>query len=163
VDLLDRLSVWTGRLDLLTEGPYDVPPRQQTLRSTIDWSFALLDPDDRELGIRFAVFAGGATVEAASAGCTPDGDVARPAARLAAMGDKSVVGGDGDGSRMREPVRTYADERLSSSPAGADTRQRHAEYFAEFAGEVRSALTDAATGEVHARVAREYPNFRAAL
>ena len=43
----------------------DAPARQQTLRATIDWSHGLLSDDEKACFARFAVFAGGATVEAA--------------------------------------------------------------------------------------------------
>ena len=48
-------------------GARDAPARQQTLRATIDWSHKLLDDDEKHCFARFAVFAGGATVDAAEA------------------------------------------------------------------------------------------------
>ena len=54
-----------GALDGLGAGPRDAPARQQTLRATIDWSHDLLGDDEKACFARFAVFAGGATVEAA--------------------------------------------------------------------------------------------------
>ena len=54
-----------GALDGLGAGPRDAPARQQTLRATIDWSHSLLSDDEQACFARFAVFAGGATVEAA--------------------------------------------------------------------------------------------------
>ena len=36
-------------LELLSGGGRDLPPRQQTLRATIDWSYELLDEAEREL------------------------------------------------------------------------------------------------------------------
>jgi predicted ATPase len=62
--LLDDLS---HHLDALGDGPRDLPPRQQTLRGAIDWSFALLGEDDQRLFARLAVFAGGCTVDSALA------------------------------------------------------------------------------------------------
>ena len=44
-----------------------LPERQRTLRATIDWSHELLDEDEKACFARFAVFAGGATVQAAEA------------------------------------------------------------------------------------------------
>jgi len=54
-------------LRLLTDGPRDLPPRQQTLRSTIVWSYDLLAPAEQALFRRLAVFVGGCSLEAAEA------------------------------------------------------------------------------------------------
>src|SRR4051794_33954112 len=54
-------------LGALGVGARDVPVRQQTLRATIDWSHDLLSEVEKRCFARFAVFAGGATVEAAEA------------------------------------------------------------------------------------------------
>ncbi|MBI3970835.1 MAG: adenylate/guanylate cyclase domain-containing protein [Chloroflexi bacterium] len=73
--LLDR------RLDLLTTGARNRPPRQQTLRSLIDWSYDLLDADEQALFRRLGVFAGGCTLEAADAVCSvpsPTSNAQRP-------------------------------------------------------------------------------------
>ena len=42
----------------------DAPARQQTLRATIGWSVQLLDRSERDVLTAFAVFAGGATLDA---------------------------------------------------------------------------------------------------
>src|SRR5207237_6249388 len=55
-------------LELLVEGARDLPLRQQTLRATLDWSYALLPEPERALPARPAVFAGGWTPEDAEAG-----------------------------------------------------------------------------------------------
>lgn len=54
--LLKRLS---DRLKLLKGGPRDLPIRQQTLRGTIDWSYDLLEEEEKSLFGRLSVFAGG--------------------------------------------------------------------------------------------------------
>jgi class 3 adenylate cyclase len=66
--ILERLS---QRLDLFTGGR-DADPRQRTLRATIEWSHDLLSEDEQQLFARLAVFAGGATLEAAEAVCDAD-------------------------------------------------------------------------------------------
>ena len=83
--LVERL---TGRLHLLSVlvgGPRDLPARQQTLRTTIDWSYHLLDEAGRRLFRRLAVFAGGFTLDAAGAvvpagGATTGGSGSAPPA-----------------------------------------------------------------------------------
>src|SRR5262249_32056112 len=64
--LLARLE---HRLSILTSGARDLPPRQQTLRSTIAWSYDLLSPDQQALFRRLAVFVEGWTLDAAEAVC----------------------------------------------------------------------------------------------
>lgn len=53
--LLGRLH---HTLPLLTGGGRDVPARQQTLRSTVAWSYGPLDEGERALFARLGVFAG---------------------------------------------------------------------------------------------------------
>jgi class 3 adenylate cyclase len=62
--LLERLS---RRLDL--PGERDADPRQRTLRATIEWSYGLLDENERALMRRLSMFAGGGTIDAVEAVC----------------------------------------------------------------------------------------------
>jgi predicted ATPase/DNA-binding CsgD family transcriptional regulator len=62
--ILERLAQPLG---LLTEGPPDLPARQQTLREAVGWSYALLGPDEQALFRRLAVFVGGCDLAAAAA------------------------------------------------------------------------------------------------
>src|SRR5206468_904773 len=62
------------RLPLLTEGPRDLPERQQTMRNAIGWSHDLLDSEFQALFRRMAVFSGGATLEAVTEVCDSAGD-----------------------------------------------------------------------------------------
>lgn len=59
--LAERLEDDMG---VLPSGPRDVPARQQTLTATIEWSYNLLDQDQKMVFDRLAVFKGGAIVEA---------------------------------------------------------------------------------------------------
>src|SRR5690606_5842547 len=76
------------RLQLLTGGPRDLPARQQTLRSAIEWSYGLLDDAERALFRRLAVFRGSASWEAIEAICAAGDD--RPADPLDVL--DSLVG-----------------------------------------------------------------------
>jgi predicted ATPase len=57
------------RLSFLIGGARDLPARQKTLRSTIDWSHALLTGDEQQLFRRLAVFVGRCALEAIEAVC----------------------------------------------------------------------------------------------
>src|SRR5206468_1484707 len=70
--MLARLQ---NRLKLLTGGARDLPARQQTLRSTIEWSYDLLDEGEKQLFRRLAVFVGGRTLEAIEAVCNAGSDL----------------------------------------------------------------------------------------
>jgi predicted ATPase len=70
--LLGRLS---SRLKLLTGGPREFSERQRTLRGTIEWSYGLLDEDEKALFGRLSVFSGGATLEATERVCDARGDL----------------------------------------------------------------------------------------
>src|SRR5258708_446668 len=52
------------RLQILTSGARDVAERQQTLRHTIEWSYQLLDAQERQLFRRLSLFACGCTLKA---------------------------------------------------------------------------------------------------
>src|SRR5262245_41105184 len=111
--LLARLE---QQLDLLSGGPRDLPARQQTLRATIDWSHGLLDPEERLLFARLAVFHGGCTLEAADAVCGGEGLLAG----LATLVDDNLLRQEeqDDGEprfTMLETIRAYARERLEAS------------------------------------------------
>ena len=60
--LLERLE---QSMPLLTDGPHDLPERQQTLRATVRWSHDLLPPTAQQLFRHLSVFAGGWTLDAA--------------------------------------------------------------------------------------------------
>ena len=109
-------------------GPRDAPARQQTLRATIEWSHRLLDAREAETFARFAVFAGGATIEAAQDITGADLDT------LEGLVDKQLLlrrrGSSGDARLlMLETVREYAAEQLDADPDAAQVRERHCRHY----------------------------------
>jgi predicted ATPase/transcriptional regulator with XRE-family HTH domain len=122
------------RLPLLTGGPRDLPSRQQTLRSTIDWSYHLLEPGEQTLFRRLAVFVGGWTLEAAEEVCNATGDLPMTVLDgLAALLDQSLVQQAEEGGRLRfsmlETIREYALVQLEVSGEAAVVRRQHAAYY----------------------------------
>jgi predicted ATPase len=156
-------------LDFLAGGPSDLPPRQQTLRNTIDWSHDLLSPAERTVFRRLAVFVGGCTLEGAEAVCNAyrdlGGDVA-PA--LAALVDKSLVQQVGSTApeqrfSMLETIREHALERLRACGDEPETRRAHAAYCIVLAEEGNLQLPAVERHEWFRRCDLEHDNFRAAL
>lgn len=157
-----------ARFRLLAQKGGDRLPRQQTLRALIDWSYELLDQNERVVFGRLASFAGGWTLAAASAVCSDEAiDEWQVLDALSALVTKSLVvaepGGEERRYRMLYSIHEYGREQLAAS-GGADTvAAKHAAYFADFARE-RSQLIDKLEDErwQHALVP-ELDNIRAAL
>jgi predicted ATPase/class 3 adenylate cyclase len=142
-DLRDRLR---SRLELLDRGPRDLPDRQRTLRSTIDWSYELLDDDERALLQLLSVFSP-TRVEAVEAVASRPGSLVGVDVvdRLASLVDKSLVDSTGDdgGQRlsMLGTIREYAAEQLAQEPEwSAAARRAHAAHFSELARARRDRL-----------------------
>ena len=119
------------RFSLLTGGARVVLRRHQTLRATLEWSHALLTPEDQTVFRRLGVFAGGFTLEAAQHVASDDAiDPWTTLDHLGALVDKSLVLAEGDAIpryRMLETTRAYALERLAESGEMQAMLRRHAE------------------------------------
>ncbi|WP_456293738.1 AfsR/SARP family transcriptional regulator [Streptomyces tendae] len=162
--IADRLD---DRFRLLTSGSRTVLPRQQTLRAVVDWSWDLLDADEREVLGRLSVFAGGCDLAAAEAVCGP--------AALDALGslvDKSLVvaapvtdrlSGDGMRYRLLETVAEYAGERLDETGGRAAAARAHLTYYRELARTTDPLLRGPRQLAAIERLEREYENLRTAL
>src|SRR6185295_15996110 len=152
-EILARLE---RRLELLTDGPRDVPARQRTLRDTLLWSYDLLAPEEQRLFARLAVFTGGWTEDAATAVCGPG---ARDG--LQSLAEKNLVLHEANGRfGMLETIRDLAAELLGDEPA---IRAAHARVYlalAEAGGPNRRG--DERVSWL-SRVGHERENLRAAL
>jgi predicted ATPase/DNA-binding SARP family transcriptional activator/class 3 adenylate cyclase len=154
--------------ELLTAGPRTAVERHQTLRRAIDWSYDLLEGQDRSALNRLAVFAGGFDVAAAEAVVSGErvdvGDVGDLLGRLV---DKSlVIADDTEGTtrfRLLETIRQYAEERLADEGQVDLARRRHAEHYAAFSSQARAGLRGPDEVIWIARVGAELDNLRAAL
>jgi predicted ATPase len=162
--LLSRLS---DPLALLTSGGADLPRRQRTLRSAIDWSHDLLDDNGRTLFAWLSVFAGGWTLDAAEAVCGDgDFDVMETMAWLL---DDSLItsfpdsaGGDPRFS-MLETLREYAAERLEERGESDERHQRHLNHFRALAERAQPFLCGPGQREWLIRLDPERANLRRAV
>jgi predicted ATPase/DNA-binding SARP family transcriptional activator len=151
-------------LALDMEGPVDLPERQRTLRATIDWSYRLLAPSQRDLLGALAVFAGGCTLDDAQT-------VARTGASflvdLEALVGWSLLRSDvSDGDvrfSMLETVRENALARLAEQGTLDELRARHAERLLELAATAEEELAGPAQADWLDRLELELDNIRAAL
>jgi len=108
------------RLSLLTEGRRTAPPRHQTLRATLDWSYELLTESERTLMRRLAVFGGDFTLDAVTQVVDDEEAGSRDVVQnLASLVAKSLVAVDVAGPishyRLLETMRAYALDRLTAS------------------------------------------------
>jgi non-specific serine/threonine protein kinase len=164
-ELVRRLD---DRFRLLTGGDRTALPRQQTLAAAIDWSYQLLDRDERLLLRRLAVFAGGWTLDAAEAVCAGDGlDTWHILDLLARLVDKSLVlpeeRGEGARYRLLETVRQFAAERLADAGEAEAARDRHAAHYLGVAERAAAELRGPAQATLALRLDQEHDNLRAAL
>lgn len=157
-----------SRLDdafrLLTGGSRTALPRQQTLRSTIDWSYNLLTEEERIVLQRLSVFVGGWTLEAAEAICD-DPDMLDLLTHLV---DKSLVQVDrehGDEARyyFLETIRQYLREKLFESGEVEQICDRHLDYFLKLAQKAEPELFGRGQIEWMQKLEAEHENIRAAL
>lgn len=154
--LLERLG---RRLPVLTGGARDAPVRQQTLRATIEWSYALLETRLQEVFRRLAVFAGSFSLNAAEQVAKAEFD------EISALVDWSLLKPIGEGRfLMLETIREYAREALEgSAETEEEVRDRHLDYFLALVEEAEPNLTGPDQREWYDRLAVENDNVREAL
>ena len=131
-------------------------PRHQALRAAMDWSYDLLDAEERRVLAELSAFAGTFALVQAADVCA-DGDELTALELIDRLAGKSLVAAepaeDGTRYRLLDTIRYYAADRLARSGGTDAARQRHAAAFLELAERERDL----------AALAREQDNFRAAL
>ncbi|MFJ5830942.1 AfsR/SARP family transcriptional regulator [Streptomyces sp. NPDC093089] len=156
------------RFRLLASGQRGLPARQQTLRAVIDWSWDLLEPDERAVLRRLAVPAGSCALEAAETVCAGDGiareDVLDLVGRLV---DRSLVmtvaTAAGPRYRLLESVAVYARDRLHEAREWESASARHLRYHLDLAERAAPHLRGSGQRAWLARLDAESPNTRTAL
>lgn len=175
-NLLSRLE---RRLPLLVTGARDLPERQQTLHSAIEWSYDLLDGDEKRLLRRLSVFVGGFTLNAAHAVCEMEralpmqedagrGESSAFLAGVESLLDKSLLWvqeGPGGEPRfgMLETIGEYAEDRLAESDEQAKVQRRHSDVYLNLAETAEPELAKAKQVAWLGRLEADHDNLRAAL
>jgi predicted ATPase/DNA-binding SARP family transcriptional activator len=139
----------------------DLPDRQQSLGTTIRWSYDLLTPPAREVLRAAGAFLGGfeaAAIEAA---------VGHPlGTEIDELLEASLIRRQADGRRFEllELVRMFALDELARAGELEPVRARHRAYFARHVAPASDAL-DAGTSpaEIAAPFLADHANVRAAL
>jgi predicted ATPase len=153
------------RLNLLWQGQRTAPPRQKTLRATLDWSYGLLSDIERLVLRRLAVFVGHFTIDAALE-VVPDerADRSHLFDAIDSLVAKSMVAPRPIGAMMRyrllDTTRAYL---LEIEPNEAALAARHATYYRrwlEQAGSTWAATPNADERAIHFSALH---NVRAAL
>ncbi|MCT9931443.1 NB-ARC domain-containing protein [Planotetraspora sp. A-T 1434] len=155
------------RFQVPANGDRALLPRHQTLRATMDWSFALCSPDERQLWARLSMFPAGVDLETIEAVCGGDGidrdDVYELVAGLA---DKSVLTVEHREPevhyRMLETLRAYGREHMAAAEEQALSR-RYRDHYRRLAD--RNGIDRMVPDQFQRfrTLQRELPNIRAAL
>jgi predicted ATPase/class 3 adenylate cyclase len=153
-ELLLRLS---ESLPFLTGGRRDAPERHRTLRSTIEWSYELLDDEEQRLFRDLSIFAGGFSV--AGAESVAEGSIDE----LQSLVEKNLLRRLSSGRLgMLQTVHEFAVEVLERADRAEEMRARHADFLLRLAESAN--LTSESTGAQRNDLVRpEIGNIRAAL
>ncbi len=158
-----------GFLGLMRQPFTPAPPRQQSVRDALAWSYRLLDAREQIVFRRASVFAGGWSVEASEALADPHGilDVDM-GATLAALVNKSLIQQEEqpDGAlrySMRFVVRAYGASLLAERKEERAVYLRLSEYYVGLTEALEQQLTGASQAESLRRLIVEYENIRVAL
>ncbi len=156
--LLERLDT------ALLAGPRDLPPRQQTMRATLDWSHGLLDEGGRWLLRLMGVFVGGATLADLESVADRAGGCPVPVVEsLASLAEHSLVVSDATGRlSLLEPVAQYARGLLAESGDLARATRAHAAHYLDLAEATRPSYLDGRQVAALTRIDLEHANLTAA-
>jgi len=162
--ILARLD---DRFALLSTQGRPGEPRQQTLRAALDWSYALLADEERELLDALSVFAGSFSLEGAECVAPRRARSCDVLDDLTRLVNKSLVSVEDEGDEVRyrllESIRQYAREKLGDSGHGADTHARLHEWAVDLSARFTGAFNTPDRSALLHRVDVEHDNLRAAL
>lgn len=141
--------------------------RQQSLRTTVAWSYDLLDGDEQLLFDRLSGFPGGFDAAAAAAvgGGPPLGDAVDDV--LGSLVAKSLLvasrGAHGVRYHQLETIRRFGEERLSARGETLEVRRRHLDHFRTWVRHADTRLKTEQELRSHQAFLDEWHNLRSAF
>jgi len=155
------------RFRLLTGGSRTALPRHQTLQAAVQWSYDLLDDEERRVLRHASVFAGGWTLAGMSRVMGKGADEFELIERMDRLVDKSLVVVQREvtgGSRyaMLETVRQFAMDRLGEAGESVAARERHLDHFTAVAERAAAERSGPQEATWIARLPAERENLLAA-
>lgn len=168
---IELAAAWTGmltcgeiaheievNLDFLAASMHDLPERHRSLRASFDHSWKLLSDAERRILIRLSIFQGGfdrVAAEEVTGATLP---------MLASLVSKSLVRRTEAGRySLHEAIRQFALSHLEEdAPCFQQTRDRHCEYYLEFAAAHESKLKSGLQQSTMRKLTGEVDNLRAA-
>ncbi len=164
--LCKRIS---SSLDILSSSAPSHPDRHKTLRTAIDWSYNLLQPEEQTLFRRLSVFAGGCTLESAEDVCFEGyRDNLAFLDHMSSLVDKSLIyqvdQEDGEPRFfMLETLRAFGLEKLEASQEKEAVMSRYIAYFLHLLEDKPVELTKGNVKEALDEVELELDNIRSLL
>jgi predicted ATPase/class 3 adenylate cyclase/DNA-binding CsgD family transcriptional regulator len=151
------------RFRLLTGGARSAVARQRTLLASVEWSYDLLDEQERFVFRQLGIFAAPFTLDAAEAIVESDTiDRLEVLDFLARLVDKSLVQQIGERYRLLETLRQFALDRAGDADELIALRDRHLAWFCQ-RSRAWSLDRNLATHAVLDEVRVEVPDLIAAL
>jgi predicted ATPase/DNA-binding CsgD family transcriptional regulator/class 3 adenylate cyclase len=154
---------------LHSAGPRDLPVRQQTLQKAIEWSYNLLNVEEKALFRRLGVFAGSFTLEAVEAVCfSMDGSNGDTIELLTSLVEKNLVWRNEDEEEELRfslffILRSFALELLQQLGELQFYQAAHAAHYASLAEKIEPELNANDQTCWIAILERDHGNLRAAL
>jgi predicted ATPase/class 3 adenylate cyclase len=146
-------------VDFLETEMGDIPDRQRSIRAIFDYSWALLNPEERDTFMALSVFRGGFSREAAEsvAGASLRG--------LASLVSKSLLTADPDSGRyeVHELLRQYAASELEiDADRYRQVLDAHGAFYADLMGEAPFLMSHGHQAQLLAMVEGDIENIRSA-
>jgi predicted ATPase/DNA-binding SARP family transcriptional activator len=162
------VSSLDDRFSLLTRPEQGAVARHETLKTTIDWSYQLLEPGVRRIFDRLSTFAGAFGIEETTAIAFSDDQRRTPLEVITDLVHASMVtttGTDTEAVRYRllETLRAYGTDRLRARGESDSASKAHADYFLGLAIEATDAVETPGFADWVQRFDEAYADLREAL